>query len=127
MKDENCQAEPIVIGSSRYIAQLERLQLRWREVGRADWAIERAVTRTDLERIAIDHPHAHTFVNQQVALVDVAHHDIRRVKRLKRGGRVSGGEYHVMPAGFWKVLSTVRGAIQLVKLPGAVHLCHQKA
>ena len=127
MENENGQSESIVVGGSHHVAQLQRLQLGRREVRRADGAVERATPGRELERVAIDHPHAHSFVDKQIALIDVAHDDIRRVERLKRGGRVSRGEHHVVPAGIRKVPSPVRRAVQLVKLPGAIHLRHQEA
>lgn len=109
------------------IAQFLRLQLGRREVGRADGAGERATIRRDLEGVAIDHADAHALIDKQVALVDVAHDDVRGMERLERGGGVTCGKDHVVPADFGEVAAAVRGAIELVELLGVVHPNHEDA
>ena len=127
MEDQNREAEAIVIGRAEDIAQFLRLQLGRREVGRADGAGERAAVRGDLERVAVDHADAHPLINQQVALVDVAHDDVCGVQRLECGGGVASGEDHVMPADFGEVAAAVGGAVELVELFGIIHPDHQDA
>lgn len=85
-------------------------------MGRAHGAVKRAIAGRKLERVAIDHPHAHSLIDKQIALIDVADNDVRRVKRLKCSSRVSRCQHHVMPAGFRKMPTSVRCSVQLVQL-----------
>ena len=127
MEDQDREAEAIVIRRAEDVAEFLRLQFGRREVGRADGAGERAAVRGDLERVAVDHADAHPLVDEQVALVDVAHDDVRGMERLECGGGVAGGEDHVVPADFGEVAAAVRGAVELVELLGIVHPDHQDA
>ena len=58
------------------------------------------------------------LVDQQVALVDVADDDARRVQRVERGGRVAGGQHQMVPADLRKMPAAIRRAVQLVQLAG---------
>src|SRR4051812_1554855 len=116
MKDQDRQAETIMVRRTLYVAQLLRLQLRRCEVGRTDRAGKRAAFRGDLERVAIDHADTHPLVDQEIALVDVTNEYVRGVERLEGGGRVAGGEDHVVPANFGEVAAAVGGAVKLMEL-----------
>ena len=80
VENQRRQPEAIVVHRSDHVAQPLALQFGRRKVGRTDRAGVGLAVARDLERVAVDHSHAHLRIDQQVALVDVADDDPGRVQ-----------------------------------------------
>ena len=126
LEDHHRQPEGVVVGRARHRAQVVPLELGGRVGGHADLAEVSPLARLDLEAVAIDQFYHRAGGDQDVAVIDVAHHVARRVQHGQGAGQVARGVDEEGPGHLRKLGETALGAVEEVDRLVAGDLRHQQ-
>jgi hypothetical protein len=128
MKAQHGQAEIIMIcGSLGVMERVETLQFWGSKMGHAYFTEVVLPTYSNLEGVTIDKLHDRVAGHNDIPLIHVANDMPMTVDRIECSSHVPCDIHQERPVHLWKLLLTMRWAIEVVYGLVPSHLGHQKA